>query len=42
MLARGFYWPPAQFEAAFVSLAHAEADIDQAVAAFNDWAAGET
>jgi len=41
MLARGFYWPPAQFEAAFVSLAHADADIDQAVAAFDDWAAGE-
>lgn len=42
MLARGFYWPPAQFEAAFVSLAHSDADIDQAVAAFDDWAAGET
>ena len=42
MLARGFYWPPAQFEAAFISLAHGEADIDQAVAAFDDWAAGET
>ena len=41
MLARGFYWPPSQFEAAFVSLAHTEADIDQAVAAFDDWAAGE-
>ncbi|HKA35014.1 MAG TPA: glutamate-1-semialdehyde 2,1-aminomutase [Candidatus Binatia bacterium] len=41
MLASGFYWPPAQFEAAFVSLAHGDADIDQAVAAFDDWAAKE-
>ncbi|HEY1373851.1 MAG TPA: glutamate-1-semialdehyde 2,1-aminomutase [Candidatus Binatia bacterium] len=41
MLARGFYWPPSQFEAAFVSLAHAEADIDRAVAAFDDWAAAD-
>ena len=38
MLARGFYWPPSQFEAAFVSLAHTEVDIDQAVAAFDEWA----
>jgi glutamate-1-semialdehyde 2,1-aminomutase len=28
MLERGFYWPPAQFEAAFVSGAHTDADID--------------
>jgi glutamate-1-semialdehyde 2,1-aminomutase len=28
MLSRGVYWPPAQFEAAFVSGAHSEADID--------------
>jgi glutamate-1-semialdehyde 2,1-aminomutase len=28
MLKRGVYLPPAQFEAAFVSLAHTEADID--------------
>ena len=33
MLERGVYLPPAQFEAAFVSLAHAEADIDATVAA---------
>jgi glutamate-1-semialdehyde 2,1-aminomutase len=33
MLARGVYLAPSQFEAAFVSLAHAEADIDAAVAA---------
>jgi glutamate-1-semialdehyde 2,1-aminomutase len=29
MLERGVYLPPAQFEAAFVSLAHAESDIDE-------------
>jgi glutamate-1-semialdehyde 2,1-aminomutase len=33
MLARGVYLAPSQFVAAFVSLAHAEADIDAAVAA---------
>jgi len=27
------YWPPAQFEAAFVSAAHTEADIDATVTA---------
>ena len=32
MLDRGFYLPPAQLEAAFVSLAHAEADIDTTIA----------
>jgi glutamate-1-semialdehyde 2,1-aminomutase len=33
MLERGFYWPPAQFEAAFISGAHTEQDIDATVAA---------
>ena len=33
MLERGFYLPPAQFEAAFVSLAHGETEIDATVAA---------
>jgi glutamate-1-semialdehyde 2,1-aminomutase len=33
MLKRGVYLPPAQFEAAFVSLAHTEVDVDQTVAA---------
>jgi glutamate-1-semialdehyde 2,1-aminomutase len=28
MLERGFYLPPSQFEAAFLSLAHSEADVD--------------
>jgi glutamate-1-semialdehyde 2,1-aminomutase len=30
---RGVYWPPSQFEAAFVSLAHTDADIEATVAA---------
>lgn len=42
MLRRGVYLPPAAFEAMFVSLAHTTADIDNAVAAFRDWAAEET
>ena len=32
-LARGQYWPPSQFEAAFLSLAHTDADIDRTVVA---------
>ena len=34
LLNQGVYWPPAQFEAIFVSLAHSEGDIDRTVAAF--------
>jgi glutamate-1-semialdehyde 2,1-aminomutase len=30
---RGVYWPPSQFEAAFVSLAHSESDIDVTLSA---------
>jgi glutamate-1-semialdehyde 2,1-aminomutase len=30
MLARGVYLAPSQFEAAFVSLAHSEADLETA------------
>jgi glutamate-1-semialdehyde 2,1-aminomutase len=33
LLAEGVYWPPAQFEAAFISLAHDEAAIDRTIAA---------
>ena len=33
LLARGVYFPPAQFEAAFVSLAHRDSDIDATVEA---------
>jgi glutamate-1-semialdehyde 2,1-aminomutase len=29
LLARGVYWPPSQFEAAFISLAHSDDDIDR-------------
>ncbi|MFQ5663166.1 MAG: glutamate-1-semialdehyde 2,1-aminomutase [Terriglobia bacterium] len=32
LLGRGVYWPPSQFETAFVSLAHAEADIEETLA----------
>jgi glutamate-1-semialdehyde 2,1-aminomutase len=35
MLEQGVYWPPAQFEAAFISGAHTEDDIDQTVRAAN-------
>jgi glutamate-1-semialdehyde 2,1-aminomutase len=33
MLERGVYWPPSQFEAAFISNAHTEANIDATIAA---------
>ncbi len=33
LLERGVYWPPAQFEAAFISGAHTEAQIDATIAA---------
>ena len=33
MLARGIYLAPSQFEAAFVSLAHSEADLETAARA---------
>ncbi len=33
LLRRGVYWPPAQYEAAFLSAAHTEADIDATVVA---------
>jgi glutamate-1-semialdehyde 2,1-aminomutase len=33
MLERGVYLPPSQFEAAFISLAHSEGDIDTTIAA---------
>jgi glutamate-1-semialdehyde 2,1-aminomutase len=36
MLERGVYLPPAQFEAAFVSLAHTEADIDRTITVFTN------
>lgn len=33
LLSRGVYWPPAQYEAAFLSGAHTEADVDATIAA---------
>jgi glutamate-1-semialdehyde 2,1-aminomutase len=36
LLARGVYWPPAQFEAIFVSLSHSQEDVDFAVSAFRE------
>ena len=33
LISRGIYWPPSQFEAAFVSAAHSEADIQKTVEA---------
>jgi glutamate-1-semialdehyde 2,1-aminomutase len=33
LIQRGIYWPPSQFEAAFLSAAHTEADIERTVAA---------
>ncbi|MDX2054689.1 MAG: glutamate-1-semialdehyde 2,1-aminomutase [Polyangiaceae bacterium] len=33
LLTRGIYWPPSQFEAAFISLAHSEADLELTVQA---------
>jgi glutamate-1-semialdehyde 2,1-aminomutase len=35
MLAEGVYWPPSQFEAAFVSTAHSEDDIDATIGAIS-------
>lgn len=42
MLKQGVYLPPAPFEAAFVSLAHSEADLDRTISAFDAWAAVES
>ena len=36
MLARGVYWPPSQFEAAFLGGAHTEADIERTIAAASE------
>jgi len=42
MLRRGVYLPPAPFEALFISLAHRKSDLEQAIRAFDDWAAEES
>jgi glutamate-1-semialdehyde 2,1-aminomutase len=36
LLERGVYWPPSQFEAAFVSLAHSEEDIAATISAMKE------
>jgi glutamate-1-semialdehyde 2,1-aminomutase len=41
LLARGVYWPPSQFEAAFISVAHQEADIEHTIAAAHSALADE-
>jgi glutamate-1-semialdehyde 2,1-aminomutase len=41
MLERGVYLPPSQFEAAFLSYAHTDGDINQTVAAANEFFATE-
>ena len=33
LLAEGIYWPPSQFEAAFISLAHSDEDIELTISA---------
>ncbi len=35
LLSQGIYWPPAQFEAIFVSLAHSDQEIDRTIEAFS-------
>jgi glutamate-1-semialdehyde 2,1-aminomutase len=35
LLDAGVYFPPSQYEAAFVSMAHSEADIDVTIGAVN-------
>ena len=36
MLSRGQYWPPSQYEAAFISAAHDDAIIDATIAAADE------
>jgi glutamate-1-semialdehyde 2,1-aminomutase len=42
MLKEGIYMPPSPFEAAFVSIAHSQADLNKTIAAFNRWLAMES
>ena len=34
LLKEGIYWPPSQFEAAFMSTVHSKHDIDKTIQAF--------
>jgi len=36
MISKGIYWPPSQFESAFISLVHSKRDIDETLAAFEE------
>ncbi len=36
LLEKGVYWPPSQFESAFISLVHTKNDIDNTIEAFKD------
>jgi glutamate-1-semialdehyde 2,1-aminomutase len=36
LLDKGIYWPPSQFESAFVSLVHSRKDIEETIAAFEE------
>jgi len=36
LLSRGIYWPPSQYEAAFISAAHTDADIDATIQAADE------
>ncbi len=36
LLERGVFWPPSQFEAGFLSLAHTDLDLDRLLEAFSD------
>lgn len=36
LIERGIYWPPSQFEAAFISLVHSSKEIDETIAAFEE------
>ena len=42
MLRRGIYLPPSPFEAAFVSLAHTQSDLNKTLDAFDDWTREES
>ncbi len=36
LIKRGIYWPPSQFEAAFISAVHSRADVQETIAAFEE------
>jgi glutamate-1-semialdehyde 2,1-aminomutase len=36
LLQRGVYWPPSQYEAAFMSVVHSKQDIEQTIKAFDE------